>query len=183
MNFRALPPQLGKLDELTCDTLVLTHFADERPLQGLGGLVDWRLNGFYSRLLLDSRITGAWGELLLYPVPGRLPIKRLLYAGLGDRTKYGSTRFKEITGRLLSSLGGMGVASFAMVLPGREVLKLSPHQMIELWLAEFQKIYVEPRLFELHVDVTFLEPADVQAEIKDQVSQFIRQHAPPRSRG
>ena len=69
------------------------------------------------------------------------------------------------------------------MLPGREVLKLSPRQMTELWLGEFQRVFVEPKFHELQYDITFVEPPDVQAEIKEQVSQFLRQHSPPRSRG
>lgn len=183
MNFKALPPAMARLDELTNDALVLMHFSDERPLRGVGGLVDWRLNGFYSRLLLEGRISGAWGEQLLYPLPSRLPVKKLLYVGLGDRTKYGSTRFKEVTGRLLTTLVGLGISSFATVLPGREVLKLSARQMTELWLAEFQRIFVEPKFHDLQYEITFVEPPEIQAEIKEQVSQFLRLHAPPRSRG
>lgn len=182
MNFKAIPPQLPRLDELTSDLLLLTHFADERPLQGVGGLVDWRLNGFLSRLILDGRITGAWGEQLLYPLPSRLPVKKVLYVGLGDRSKYGSTRFKEISGKLLATLRNIGVTSFATTLPGRDVLKLSPRQLMELWLAEFQKAYVEPRVADLQLEVTIIEPPEVQAEIKEQAQQFMRQHAPPRQR-
>ena len=51
MNFKAVQPSLPRIDELTYDTLVLAHFADERPLRGVGGLIDWRLNGALSRLL------------------------------------------------------------------------------------------------------------------------------------
>ncbi len=154
--------------------------------------MDWRLNGFLSQLMLAGRLTGSYGEQMLYPLPAatgalngrppRLTFQKVLYVGLGDRSKYGSTRFKEISARVLETLVKIDVGSFAMSLPGREVLKLAPRQMMELWLAEFHRLYVLTRFHELQTDVTFVEPSEIQAEIKDQLSQFQRQWGPPRTR-
>ena len=182
MNFHSAAPSLPQIDELSQDTLVLAHFADERPLRGIGGLVDWRLNGSLSRLILDGRITGAWGEQLLYPQRGRLAVRKVVYFGLGDRTKFGSTRFKEITNRMLRTLMRLGCWSFATSLPGRDTLKLVPRQLIDLWLGELQKVFVSQRYHDLDYDVVFLEPHEVRTEIDEQLAMFRRQHAEPRRR-
>lgn len=178
MNFACTLPSLWRLDELKHETLVLAHFADERPLREVGGMVDWRLNGKLSKLVLDDRITGAWGEQLLYPQGGRLPFEKVLYFGLGDRTKFGSTRFKEITNRMLRTLMRMNCWSFATVLPGRPALKLVPRQLIDLWLGEFQKVFLSQRYHNLEYDITFVEPQEVRVEIEEQLAIFARQHAP-----
>ena len=178
MNLKAHTPALPRIDELSYDTLVLAHFADERPLRGVGGLVDWRLNGRLSRMLLSHKISGAWGEQLLYPQDDRLPFKWVLFFGLGDRGKFGSTRFKEITNRMLRTLMRLQCASFATALPGREALKLVPRQLIDLWLGELQKVFLSQQYNGLSYDIGFLEPRDVQGEISEQLDQFMRLHAP-----
>ena len=178
MNFKAVQPTLPRLDELTYDTLVLSHFADERPLRGVGGLIDWRLNGALSRLLLQEHLTNGWGEQLLYPQHGRVPFQKIVLFGLGDRDKFGSTRFKEIANRILRTLMRLNCASFATTLPGRSALKLVPRQLIDLWLGELQKVFLAPRFNELSYDIAFLEPSDVHAEIVEALQQFARQHAP-----
>ncbi len=188
MNLRCANPQLARMDELEATTLVVAHFGDERPLTGVGGLVDWRFNGFLSRLVLAEKLDGSWGEQLLYPIPRpdsrppRLPFQKLLVVGLGERQKYGSSRFKEVSARILRTLQRLDVHSFATVLPGRDSLKLAPRQMMELWLSEFHKVFVAPRVHDLMLDVVFLEPPDPTGEVKEMLSQFSRQYGPPRSR-
>jgi len=182
VNFEIAKPSLPAMDELSHDTLVLAHFADERPLRGVGGLVDWRLNGRLSKMILEYNLTGAWGEQLLYPQQERLPFGKVLYFGLGDREKFGSTRFKEITNRMLCTLMRLGVWSFATVLPGREVLKMVPRQQIDLWLGELQKVFLSSKYHGLEYQITFLEPTEVQQEIREPLTTFARQHAPKPTR-
>ena len=57
-----------------------------RPLKGQAGMVDWRLNGSLSELILKDRFDGKRGEALLMPLNGRLPAKELLVLGLGNQT-------------------------------------------------------------------------------------------------
>ncbi len=182
MNFSVVQPRLPELDQLEQDTLILAHFADERPLRGVGGLVDWRLNGALSKMILRGRLTGAWGEQLLYPQSGRLPFKKVIYFGLGDRSKFGRTRYKEVTNRMLRTMLRLGVWSFATGLPGRDVLKLVPRQLIDLWLGELQKVFVSQRFHDLAYEITFLEPTDVRIEIDEPLSAFRRQYGVPMRR-
>jgi len=142
VNFQTADPSLARLDQLEHDMLVIAHFEDERPLRGVGGLVDWRLNGKLSRFILDGFITGAWGEQVMYPQGGRLPFNNLLYFGLGERDKFGSTRFREISSRILRTVMRLGVSSLALSLPGRETVKLVPRQAIDFWLGELQKVWI-----------------------------------------
>ena len=67
MTFRISEMSLEGLDELGCDTLVCTMFGEERPLQGLSGLVDWRMNGWLSRQVHSGIATSSARELVLTP--------------------------------------------------------------------------------------------------------------------
>jgi len=178
MNFSVHRPQLPSIDDLQYNTLVLTYFSDERPLRGLSGLVDWRLNGNLSRMVQSGRLTGNWGEQLLYPQAGRLPFRNIVMFGLGDRSRFGSTRFKEISNRILRTLMRLECSSFATSLPGRNVLKLVPRQLIDLWLGEFQKVFLSQRYNNLEYEIGFLEPRDFHDELDEPLSMFRRQHIP-----
>jgi hypothetical protein len=180
MNFRCIHPTLQKLDEVRYDALILTSFVDERPLQGAPGLVDWRLNGYLSQLILNGHLTGEWGEQVLVPQTGRLPFNKLIVFGLGERSKYGSTRFKEITNRMLRTLTRMKCWSFATVLPGSHALKLVPRQLVDLWLGELQKVFISQRYHDLDYEIAFLSPADTQSDISEQLESFTRQLRPRR---
>jgi hypothetical protein len=176
MIFDTHLPTLPSMDDLSYDTLVLAYFAEERPLSGVTGLVDWRLNGSLSSLVMAGQLTGEWGEQMLYPQQGRLPFKKIVMFGLGDRAKFGSTRFKEITNRILRTLLRLDCWSFATILPGRSTLKLGPRQLIDLWLGEFQKVYISQRFHNMKYEIGFVEPTEVTLEIDDHLSLFARQH-------
>lgn len=66
-----------------CDTLVIPVPADERPLRGEAGLVDWRVCGAISRQLADGFVAGRRSEAVLLPAPRPLRASRLLLMGLG----------------------------------------------------------------------------------------------------
>jgi hypothetical protein len=59
---------------------------DDRPLHGLGGLVDWRLCGMLSRVLKEGRFVGAIGDTLLVPGAGRVKSARIFCIGVGPRS-------------------------------------------------------------------------------------------------
>ena len=176
MNFQVITPTLSRLDELQYDTLVLTHFDDERPLTGVGGMADWRMNGRLSDLVLSGFITGEFGEQLLYPQQSRLPFDKLLYFGLGDRRQFGSGRFREATHELLHTMRQIGICSFAMCLPGSQELKMVPRQMVELFLSELQRVFITPEYNDLDFEICILERPEVGREVDEQLQQFVRQH-------
>src|SRR5262245_60247786 len=64
--------------------LVLVH-QDIRPLKGQAGMIDWRMNGHLSELLLKERFQGHLGEALLMPTRGRIPATELMILGLGQQ--------------------------------------------------------------------------------------------------
>lgn len=77
---------LQALDTLPrIDTLMLLLSDDERPLQGVAGLVDWRMCGRLTELLVSGAITGARGERVLTHTVGRLPVQRVIVFGCGPQ--------------------------------------------------------------------------------------------------
>lgn len=128
-------PDMAHLDALRNEALVVTFFADECPLRGAGGLIDWRLCGYLSRRMQDGFISGHYGETVLVPGQGRLPTETLLMVGLGSAKDLTAPRSKEVLEGTLDCLSGMGVRSAAMVLPGRSTGALAPDAALEALVA------------------------------------------------
>src|SRR5438445_6572167 len=104
MEFRFLPPDLRRLDEAGAELLACTIWQGERPLRGLAGLIDWRLAGRLSALARSSYLTGELGEVLLLPTRPLLTFEKVLVLGLGARSGFGDSAFRQVVTRLLRSL-------------------------------------------------------------------------------
>ena len=105
------------LDELETDLLVSTLFETERPPQGISGLVDWRLNGFLSRMMLKGALKGEQEEATLVPLQRRLPARRFLLLGLGTPQEYTIDRARKLAVRISKTIEQLGAIDVAIHLP------------------------------------------------------------------
>jgi Cytosol aminopeptidase family, N-terminal domain len=110
-----------KVDEQECDVLVTGVFQDERPLQGVVGWIDWRLNGKLSRFLIDQKLTGEWKETTLIPSQGRITPRMILLLGLGKWKEYTYFRLRELSPHVLETLHKLNITSLCLALPHGEV--------------------------------------------------------------
>lgn len=70
-------------DRVATECLVVLCPEEIRPLQNEGALVDWRLNGRLSQVILQNRFAGQYGETLLIPSETRIKSSEILVVGLG----------------------------------------------------------------------------------------------------
>ncbi len=118
-EFSAHPPSFATLDALSgMDALCLFVGADERPLERVAGLVDWRLCGALSRVLQQRFFVGAAGDWLLVPTDGRLPPSRVFCVGLGPRHALEPSVVAGALRTAASVLTRAGVESVALEIPG-----------------------------------------------------------------
>ena len=140
MALAFLSPELHKWDLLADapdgppELLALPFFVDERPLRGAAGLVDWRLCGRLSRLLLADRVAGTFGESTLLPPSRRLPFPKLLLYGLGPSEKFDEGRYKEAVKGIRQVASRLGLVRYAVALPGRSTGMIMARRALELWL-------------------------------------------------
>jgi hypothetical protein len=83
---------LSTLDNLAGDLLAVATFADERPPQGLAGLLDWRLPGRISRWMKSGFYRGAAGEQILFTPGRRLAVEKVLLIGGGEFGEFARRR-------------------------------------------------------------------------------------------
>lgn len=98
---------------------VLPIFEDERPLQGLAGLVDWRMGGSLSALLRSGFCTGAASEAVLLPGCRTLPVERLVLLGLGPSRAFDRAAAERAGERLVALVEGLRPDDVLVAMPGR----------------------------------------------------------------
>ncbi len=172
MKLRYAEPGLYELDKERAVCLVLTAFADDRPLRGLAGRVDWRLNGRISKLMLRDFVDGHFGETMLTPLESRLPFDRLLFVGMGARSEFSERRFGEICRITFDTLARMHVTDFAMALPGRIGLDVGLRQALHGWEEGIAGAFPAEQIQALNI--CLIEGAEVQRELVEPLRRICR---------
>jgi hypothetical protein len=70
-------------DFLPGQSVIALYFADQRPLVGPAAILDWRLDGQLTRLLLDGEVRGYAGEHVMLQNNGKLKADWALLIGGG----------------------------------------------------------------------------------------------------
>jgi len=119
VELRFVTPELRRLDEAGSEVLACGVFADERPVRGTAGLVDWRLAGQLARLLKSEFVRGVVGEVVMLPLRPKLPFDKALLFGLGARGSFTDGVFRDITAHMLRAMEGLCARTAVVELPGR----------------------------------------------------------------
>ena len=130
MDLSFFPLTLEAIDQAAAESLCLFIGADERPLTGLAGLTDWRLQGRLSRLLRSGSLTGDSGEAVLTPPGSRLGFRKLFLFGLGPAGQDEAALSQKLA-EGLRKIAEAGVQEAALQLPAR----LTPEAGIRTLLA------------------------------------------------
>lgn len=166
--------EVAELSLATLDALEVGAFAlligEERPLQGLAGLVDWRLAGALTRALSGGLYAAAPGEALLLPTAGRLRAARVVAQGLAPGCDEAALAAAVLgLGEVAVRAGAASFAAAAPPAPG-----VSGPAACRAWLAAAVAVpgdrlvlLGEPRAL-----ATELAAARIAARIEIEVAQF-----------
>lgn len=128
----------GKLFKLRSEVLVVTCFEDVRPLGGLAGEIDWLYGGIISGLIIQNKMTGRLGEVLLLAPQDKLQVSKIILVGLGACAKYSYPQIKSVARKLYHLMNGLNVRERAIELfvPKKQELDLS--LLMESFLSGWQ---------------------------------------------
>ena len=70
-------------DSLPGESVVALYFSDQKPLDGPAALLDWRLDGQLTRMLVEGEIQGRAGEHVMLQNNGKLKADWVLFVGGG----------------------------------------------------------------------------------------------------
>lgn len=162
-ELRFVAPDLRRLDEAEAEVVACGVFRDVRPLNGLAGLVDWRLAGRLSKLAKQGFLAGDVGEVVFVPARPRLRFDKLLVFGLRPRPAFDAATFRTVLARVLDALAGLQVKSALLELPGRGASAIEPETAAEALL--------EALGAERRDALSFVEGAAAQARIQAAASE------------
>jgi hypothetical protein len=83
---------LATLDNLRGGILAVAAFSDERPPQGLVGLIDWRIPGKISRWMRKNFFEANFGEQILFTPGRRIAVDKILLFGAGPYASFTQKR-------------------------------------------------------------------------------------------
>lgn len=172
MKIQFVKPDLHQIDRVNVDTLVLCLFEEEKPPRGLTGLIDWRLCGRISELIVKGRMTGRFRESFLFPSYGRLPVTRICTYGLGPIAEFTPARARETSWFMADSLRKLRVPSFAGALPGSPLSTVPARARMELFLEELVRVFGADD--STAIDACVVEPLDLHRELTETVSVSMR---------
>lgn len=106
-----------QLDTLEVQAIGSAFFSDCLPLQGLAGLIDWRLHGFISQQIRKHYFVGRPAEVMLVPGGRRLGGLNVFMLGLGSKQESRPQRIYQALSELLHTITGTGIHKIALSLP------------------------------------------------------------------
>jgi hypothetical protein len=118
-------------DILNHEVMAMGLFSDERPPQGICGLVDWRLNGLISKEIVRGHILGTFMEKILIPTCSRIPTPKIFLIGLGLLTELTADRLSLAGYHLSEAMEDMHCNDFAFTIPIAGRCHLSVPDMTE----------------------------------------------------
>ena len=99
------------------EVLVVPLFEDQRPLAGPVAVVDWRLDGAVTRMILAGELSGRHGEVLALPTNARFAAPWLMLPGCGRWQTLDSRGYPALAARLLKLATRSGIRELALCLP------------------------------------------------------------------
>jgi hypothetical protein len=127
-------------------------------LRGAAGLLDWRMCGFVSRLLVSGRVLGSALETVLIPGRPKLGMDKLFLFGLGPRSDFDMAGLERTIAHMLDTLARARVRSTALMLPGRGA-GIAPAKAMESFVSLIMHR-------DEHDELILLESPDAQRELE-----------------
>lgn len=173
MKIQFVKPDLHQIDHVAAETFVVTVFEDERPPKGLAGLLDWRLSGRLSQMMLSNQMAGRFREAVLFPAYGRLPTARVCAYGLGRVADFSPARAREASWFIADSLHKLRAGSFVTALPGSPSAVVPARARMELFLEEMVRVFGTDDA-SAAVEVILVEPQEIHRELTEVVATAMR---------
>jgi len=96
--------------------LLVTLYENERPLQGLAGLLDWKFHGAVQKFLKQKPSIGKLGECVYFPLRRNQDVFHLILVGCGTNEEPGKRPMppKEVFQKLRSTLPKLGLSQIGL---------------------------------------------------------------------
>ena len=152
---------LRRVDTLNFDAIVLPVFQEKAQLLGVAGLIDWRLCGRLSRLLIEEQFEGRKEEVILLSYASKIGQKNLFLYGLGPSQNLSPDISRTQFTRMLDVLSKSGAKSAAVATVSHQEIECLRHwiqtpKLSDYTLSSFTILTEEHVLVENKNEITAL---------------------------
>lgn len=109
----------GRIETEAAEVLVLHHYEGEATLHDEAARVDRALKGLLHDLLASGEFEGKNGQTVLVHTHGKIPAKRVLLVGLGNKKDAKLDQVRQAMGTVAKRVRQTGARSFVTPLHGR----------------------------------------------------------------
>ncbi|MCX7944783.1 MAG: hypothetical protein N2746_09785 [Deltaproteobacteria bacterium] len=131
--------QKRRISRNCCSLLLCFYYEDERPLNRLAGIIDWKVDCFLSRLIKDKKLYGNEGEIILFASEERFGSMPILICGLGKKRFFSLTTIKNVTDSLVRRIYDMNIKDFGFSLPDLSSTNISWLDGFNAFIDSFSK--------------------------------------------
>ncbi|HOF90193.1 MAG TPA: M17 family peptidase N-terminal domain-containing protein [Armatimonadota bacterium] len=110
--------QQGDLTRIACDVVIVNLFAGVTEPGGATGAVNRALDGWLADQIADQRFTGKLNSILEVPTFGKIPAKRVLVVGLGERDAFGAEQIRQAAAAAIKRAKEVKARTVATLLHG-----------------------------------------------------------------
>ena len=118
-------------DRLEAESVVVFYFSDKKLLEGPAALLDWRLDGQLTRMLLTGSVLGKAGEHVVLQNNGKLKSDWVLFVGGGKWAGLSEETHAALIRHMLKVASQAGFTKISLAfMPHEDVSDESLHQQI-----------------------------------------------------
>jgi len=118
-------------DRLESESVVVFYFSDKKLLEGPAALLDWRLDGQLTRMLLSGGVLGKAGEHVMLQNNGKLKSDWVLFVGGGKWAGLSEETHAALIRHMLKVASQAGFTKISLAfMPHEDVSDESLHQQI-----------------------------------------------------
>jgi len=134
-----LPP-----DRMEGEVATVFFFEDDRPLHGSASMLDWRLNGKLTDLLLNGTVSGRLGDTVAIKNNGKLDADWALFIGGGKRQRLSMAVWERLLKKSIKTCQKAGFERIAFCLDSQEDVPVSQiKDLAEKLLVEYSNSTLE----------------------------------------
>lgn len=120
--------QVQSIERARGDLLVVNEFEGIKKPGGATGAVDKALDGMLSKIAKEEGFTGKEEEIVLFPTFGKIPAKRVLLVGLGNKKDFSHETVRRAAGRTIREAKRVQAKKIVSILHGAGIGGLKPRE-------------------------------------------------------
>ena len=118
-------------DALVAEAVVVLYFSDKKLLEGPAALLDWRLDGQLTRMLLNGSVLGKAGEHVMLQNNGKLKSDLVLFVGGGKWACLSAETHAALVRHMLTAASQVGFKKVSLAfMPHEDVTEDALYEQV-----------------------------------------------------